>query len=242
MTTTTRQPSPQPPVAHAPRTLWVLVVLTCLGIAVYFPGQYYLSSLSTAATNGTGLARTYAADPLAIRVAFYAHITFAGIALLLGPLQFIRAIRARAPHVHRFIGRTYLFSVAVGSVAAFVMSFVSSVALLGFFGFGTLAVLWAFTANRGYTAIRRGDIPSHRAWMIRSFALTYAGVTLRLWLILFLVGLNILAKNRFTADEIFSYAYAPLPFLSWVPNIVVAEILVRRRNLPGLRFITPTSP
>jgi hypothetical protein len=33
-----------------------------------------------------------------------------------------------------------------------------------------------------FRAIRRGDISAHRRWAIRTFALTYAGVTLRLWL------------------------------------------------------------
>ncbi|MCU1642504.1 MAG: hypothetical protein JWN03_2779 [Nocardia sp.] len=39
------------------------------------------------------------------------------------------------------MGRVYLSTVAVGAIAAFVMSMFSSVALLGFFGFGTLAIL-----------------------------------------------------------------------------------------------------
>jgi len=61
---------------------------------------------------------------------------------------------------------------------AFVMSFVSSVAFDGFFGFGSLAVLWASTTYRGYRAARNRDFASHQAWMIRSFALTFAAPTL----------------------------------------------------------------
>lgn len=234
------RPGANRPRPYGPRVRWLVVALTSVGIAVYFPGQYYLASLKTAAANGTGLASTYAGDPPIIRAVFYAHITFAGLALFLGPLQFIRAIRARTIGVHRWIGRTFVFSVAVGSVAAFTMSFVSSAALLGFFGFGSLAVLWGFATYRGYTAVRHGDIASHQAWMIRSFALTYAAVMLRLWLIVFLIGLHAFAHGRFTDDQIFDYAYAPVPFLCWLPNIVVAEMLIRRRNLPGLRFATPT--
>ena len=77
--------------------------------------------------------------------------------------------------------------------------------------------------------------------MIRAFALTYAAVMLRLWLLVFLAGLNIFAKNHLTSDQMFNYAYAPVPFLCWLPNIVVAEILIRRRDLPGLRFTTPAA-
>jgi hypothetical protein len=34
----------------------------------------------------------------------------------------------------------------------------------------------------GYLAIRRWDEPAHRAWMIRSYALALAAVTLRIYL------------------------------------------------------------
>ena len=67
------------------------------------------------------------------------------------------------------------------------MSWFSSVGLLGFFGFGSLAVLWVAFTLTAYRAIRRRDVASHRAWMMRSFALTYAAPTLRLWLVLLLV-------------------------------------------------------
>ena len=223
------------------KTGWLVVLLTSIGIAVYFPGQYLMAGLQRAAATDTGLARTYAADPWFIQAAFYVHISTAGLALLVGPLQFSATLRRRASTVHRWIGRTYVGAVALGAVAAFIMSFVSSVALLGFFGFGSLAVLWFWTTYRGYRAIRTGDIPEHQSWMIRSFALTYAGVTLRLWLIVFLAALNIFAKNHLNSTQIFDYAYAPLPFLAWLPNIVTAELLIHHRELPGLRF-TPSRP
>lgn len=222
---------------------WVAVLLTSLAVAVYFPTSY-VGGLTQAAEAGRGaLTSTYVQDPLAIRVAFYAHISFAGTALLLGPVQFSTALRRRAPRVHRWVGRAYVAAVGVGSVAAFVMSFVSSVALLGFFGYGTLAVLWGWTTYRGYRSARAGRIPEHQAWMIRSFALTYAAVTLRAWLVLFIAGLNIFAGDHLSAAEIYTDAYEPVPFLCWLPNIVVAELLIRRRGLPGLRITAePSSP
>jgi hypothetical protein len=33
----------------------------------------------------------------------------------------------------------------------------------------------------GYQKIRGGDIVAHREWMLRSYALIFAAVTLRLW-------------------------------------------------------------
>lgn len=234
------------PAASAARTgrarPWFVVLLTSAAIAVYFPSQYLTQSLSAAADSGTGLASTYARDAAWVHVFFYLHITTAGLALLIGPLQFSRRLRARAPRVHRWIGRTYVSAVGLAAVAALVMSFFNSVAIMGFFAFGALAVLWAWTTYRGYSAIRSGDVASHQAWMIRSFALTYAAVTLRLWLVLFLVVLHVFASGSLSPEEISRIAYAPVPFLCWLPNIVVAEILVRRRGLPGLRMVTLATP
>lgn len=37
-------------------------------------------------------------------------------------------------------------------------------------------------------------------------------------------------------DDVFDTAYAVVPFLAWLPNIVVAEWLIRRRGLPAYRI------
>ena len=48
--------------------------------------------------------------------------------------------------------------------------------------FGSLAVLWLATGLLAYRAIRAGRIEAHRGWMTRNFALTFAGVMLRVWI------------------------------------------------------------
>ena len=76
--------------------------------------------------------------------------------------------------------------------------------------------------------------------MIRSFALTFAAPTLRLWLGT-LIAVQLLA-GRTDFEQFFDDAYAVVPFMCWLPNIVVAEIMIYRRNLPGLRLSpSPTS-
>lgn len=215
---------------------WLAVLLTSLAVAVYAPGQYFTDTLSALADNDTGLASTYADRPMAIQVAFYIHIVFAGLALLIGGLQFSKRLRRRAPRLHRWVGRTYVVAVMIGGVSAFVMSFFSSVALLGFFGFGTLAVLWIWTTYRGYRSARDGDFAAHQAWMIRSYALSYAAPTLRMWLLILLVIQLPFGVDSATAAV---NAYAPVPFLCWLPNIVIAEFIIHRRGLPGLDLGAP---
>src|SRR3981081_882212 len=138
-----------------------------------------------------------------------------------------RKAQASAPlniKVHRWIGRVYITAVWLGSAAAFVMSFFSSVAIDGFFGFGSLAVLWASTTYRGYRAARNRDFASHQAWMIRSFALTFAAPTLRIWLGT-LISVQLLFGHGVSGAQAFQNAYLVLPWFCWLPSIVVADII-----------------
>jgi uncharacterized membrane protein len=161
------------------------------------------------------------------------------LALAIGPIQFAATLRRRRPGVHRWVGRIFLGAVAIGSLSSLIMAGFNSAAINGFFGFGALAVLWGWTGWKGYRAIRTGDYLSHQAWMIRCFALTYAGVTLRLWLGL-LIGVQLpFATAPVDFQQVFNTAYAVLPFLCWLPNIVFAEWLLRRRGLPSLH-LTPS--
>jgi uncharacterized membrane protein HdeD (DUF308 family) len=217
------------------RIPWLVVLLTSLAIAVYSPLQYAGGTLES--LGDTAQAGTYANRPPAVQIAFYTHIAFAGLALLVGGFQFSHRLRRRSPAAHRWVGRTYAVSVFVGGAAAFVMSFFSSVAFLGFFGFGTLAVLWVWTTYRGWRSARERDMASHQAWMIRSFALSYAAPTLRMWLLLLTV-----VQLPFGIDEavLEANAYAPVAFLCWLPNVVVAEIIIHRRGLPSFRLRSTT--
>jgi uncharacterized membrane protein len=211
------------------------MTLISLAISGYFVGQYAADSLDVLAEQGVALAPTYANRPHPVQFAFYIHIVSAGLALAIGPFQFAKAIRLRYRAVHRWIGRTYVVSIAFASITGLVMAVFSSAAFVGFFGFGTLSVLWAWTTWRGYRAVRERDIASHQAWMIRSFALTFAAPTLRLWLGVLIIFQLVIGRDV-DAGRLMTDAYAAVPFLCWLPNIVIAEIMIRRRNLPGLRF------
>ena len=207
-------PSPAPRV-RAVGLGWL--ALTALAIAVFAPLQYLLNSMSDLAANGGEIALNYAPRPGWVRVAFYTHIVFGGLALLLSPVQLSSRMRARGPRLHRVNGRIVLVAIALAGTAGFLLSWFNTAGPIGTAGFGTLAVLWVVFAGLGLRAILRGDVATHRRWMLRTFALTYAAVTLRLWL---------LALIPLLGD--FASAYALVPFLSWVPNLVVIEWLLRR--------------
>ncbi|MFB6892249.1 DUF2306 domain-containing protein [Kitasatospora sp. NPDC056327] len=234
---TSRPPTATGRPRRGSRFHWTVMLLLSVAITGYSVGQYATGSLETLAAGRVGLASTYADRPFPVQIAFYVHIITAGLALAVGPFQFAGAIRERLPRVHRWIGRGYVTAVGLGAAAGLVMSFFNSVAFAGFFGFGSLAVLWGWTTYRGYRAARAGDFAAHRAWMIRSFALTFAAPTLRLWFGV-LILLQVLAGGG-DVERMVGQAYAAVPFLCWLPNIVAAELMIRRRGLPGLRLVAP---
>ncbi|MEV0393765.1 DUF2306 domain-containing protein [Polymorphospora rubra] len=230
--TLTAPPAAATPSRSRSRAGWILVTLTSLAVAGYSLALYAQGTLEAMAQAEIGLADNYASAPGPVQAAFFAHVATGSLALLLGPWQFFRRPPERHRPVHRRIGRAYLLSVGLATLTALVMAPFNSAGMVGFFGFGSLAVLWGLTAWRGYRAARRRDFAAHEAWMIRNFALTYAAPTLRLWL-----GVLILVQVPFAApgtdfQALFDNAYHAVPFLCWLPNLVVAEWLVRRRGLP----------
>jgi uncharacterized membrane protein len=209
---------------------WIL--LSALAIAVYAPLPYALNSLADLSGSGEPLAANYVERSELIRSAFYLHIGFGGLALLLSPFQFATRLRTRAPRVHRAIGRTILVSIAIAGVGGLILAPHNLAGPVGTVGFGLLAVLWVTFAATAFRAIRRGDVDTHRRWMIRTFALTYAAVTLRLWLfVLMVIQTDLAGVDPQTA---FERAYLIVPFLAWVPNLLVAEryLSTRRPSSP----------
>jgi uncharacterized membrane protein len=209
---------------------WIL--LSALAIAVYAPLPYALNSLADLSGSGEPLAANYVERSELIRSAFYLHIGFGGLALLLSPFQFATRLRTRAPRVHRAIGRTILVSIAIAGVGGLILAPHNLAGPVGTVGFGLLSVLWVTFAATAFRAIRRGDVDTHRRWMIRTFALTYAAVTLRLWLfVLMVIQTDLAGVDPQTA---FERAYLIVPFLAWVPNLLVAEryLSTRRPSSP----------
>jgi hypothetical protein len=158
-------------------------------------------------------------------VAFNLHIFPGAIALLTGWSQFSKRIRNNNLSFHRALGKVYLLTVAVSSVAAFYLSFFATGGLIAGMGFAGLAIGWFFTTATAYVSIRSRNVDQHQYWMIRSYALCWAAVTLRIWLPLLQAALGME----------FIMAYRIIAWLCWVPNLIVAELIVRYSITTKLR-------
>jgi uncharacterized membrane protein len=147
------------------------------------------------------------------------HFLGGAVALLTGALQVNSRLRVRYLEWHRWTGRVYLIAVMVGGFAGFLLALDSSAGPVAQGGFALLAVAWVAATLRAYVLVRRGDVPAHRDWMVRSYALTLAAVTLRIYL-----------PVSLAAGIHFMVAYPAIAWLCWLPNLVAAEWLVRFRH------------
>jgi uncharacterized membrane protein len=192
------------PAWRASRTLWLIAILS-FAFGLY--GLSYLVGRPAPPGPATNAARY---PWLAI------HAVCAGAALLIGPWQFFAPIRRRWPALHRWMGRSYVTLCAIaGSVGLFLAWNASSgdVARSGFF---VLAIVWLGCTGMAYTRALRRDFIAHRAWMTRSFALTFAAVTLRAYLPLSAVP-----------HLSFQMIYPWTAWASWIPNLAIAEWWLR---------------
>lgn len=180
-----------------------------------YPFFYFLFDMSN------GLMNTKSAQLLGNRlwqVGFYTHITFGGLALLSGCTQFLSSLRQKYLSLHRSLGKVYVASVMLSGSAGFGIAFAASAGVWAQMGFAALGFLWLYTTAKAFLAIKKRDIAQHQNWMTRSYALCFGAVTLRLWMPLFLGALGMS----------FSIAYPIIAWLCWVPNLVVAEWVIRR--------------
>jgi len=159
------------------------------------------------------LANSFHARPWSI----YPHALFGSIALVLGSVQFWRNLPYGHPTLHRTLGKIYVVVVIGTGTAGLYMSFFSYGGAVTHAGFGLLALSVLTTTAIAYVQIRRRNVAVHREWMLRSFALIFAAVTLRIELPLLIIVFHDFAP-----------AYAIVSWLCWIPNLVLAEVYVRK--------------
>lgn len=153
------------------------------------------------------------------RYAFFTHVYLSIWVLLAGFTQFSKKIRARYPKWHRGLGYFYAADVVlITGPAGFIMGIYANGGITSKVSFVTLATLWIFVTAMAIKKIKDGDYDAHRDFMIRSYALTLSAITLRAWK----WGIN----NSFDFPPM--DVYRAVAWLGWVPNILLAEIIIWR--------------
>lgn len=151
------------------------------------------------------------------RTAFYIHISGGMLAIALGPFQFISKLREHYLGVHRSIGKVYVFAILViGAPTGLYMAFFANGGACASFGFILMSILWFYTTWMGITTAMKKQIMQHKQWMIRSYAVTFSAVTLRLW-----VPFLSIACQMEHEEIIILTAW-----ISWLFNLVAAELII----------------
>lgn len=140
------------------------------------------------------------------------HFLAGGVVIIVGAMQFNTGFRRKYLHIHRILGRVYVVGCIVGGFAGLYLAFYSTGGIVSHWGFGGLAVSWVVTTSMAYRHIRAGNVRIHQDWMIRSYALTLAAVTLRIYLPI----------SQISGYE-FEESYQAIAWMCWVPNLIIAE-------------------
>ncbi len=151
--------------------------------------------------------------------AFYFHISSSILCLVTGPFQFVRYFRQKAwIKWHRTTGKIYIFSILfLAAPSGAYMAVFANGGIGAKLGFIILSFLWFMSTYIALHAIQHKNISQHRAWMVRSYALTFSAVTLRLWV-------PILSNVFGVAPE---FTVVITAWINWIPNLLVGEILIK---------------
>ena len=194
---------------------WILFGILAIGIGLY-PVVYFL----TDELIGILSSKTPALLTNTLwNIGFYAHIIPGGIALLVGWTQFSPKIRKKRLAIHQWLGKIYVVAALIAGLAGFSIAWEATGGIVAKLGFAFLGALWVITTFGAYLHIRKGDVNKHETWMIYSYALCFAAVTLRLWMPILI---PIMGE--------FIPAYRIIAWLCWVPNLVFAFFYTRTKE------------
>ncbi|MDA2168467.1 DUF2306 domain-containing protein (plasmid) [Bacillus pacificus] len=205
------------------RKIWFVFTCFALLVSSYIVVQYFIMDGFQ-----TGLVKAKLMYGSKLSEFWYSmlftHITTSIVALVIGPFTLSTKFRERNINRHRIAGRIYMVGILLGGVSGLYLSFYATGGLVAKLGFGLLSVFWLTSAYQALHRVKNKKMKDHRNWMIRNYALTFAAVTLRIWLPLFIVLFGI---------EHFELSYAIIAWLAWVPNLIVAELFIRKRLNKG---------
>lgn len=208
--------------------LLVIVVWTSSGLF----GLYILAFYAAALYQGNMerwnkvLPELYSSNSGTATAGIGLHFAAGGIILILGSIQLIDELRNRYPAFHRWVGRVYVLASAFAGVGGLAFILVKgtiggTVMDIGFGLYGILMILCAVETYRHAVARR---IETHRAWALRLYALAIGS-----WLYRMDYGFWILFTDGWGHADYFRGPFDKvMAFFFYLPNLLVAEILIQR--------------
>jgi uncharacterized membrane protein len=199
-------------VKYPPKSLLKLAITIVLAL---FAGKYILRD----ALPLFGFDEKTLGDYWDYRWLLIGHISGGIIAVTVGPFQFWKSFRNKYMTAHRWLGRTYLIAILVGSISGTYLAWTTAgkVNFSWSFGLQMLAFAWITTALMAYISVMRKRIIQHKEWMIRSYVVTLAFANFR-WLTDLEIAHQLMNK--------FAERGPTMVWLSWTIPLLVTEVVI----------------
>lgn len=160
---------------------------------------------------------------------FKFHVFTSFFLLIAGFTQFSRWIRTKFRNVHRYLGWAYIVILLLFSApSGLVLGYHANGGWTSQLAFMLLGVLWIYTTIRALRFAIKKDWRRHQNFMIRSYALTLSAISLRLFKYVIVFIWHPLPMDT----------YRLVAWLGWVVNLVIAEVIIYRKDKRWPLFIT----
>lgn len=152
--------------------------------------------------------------------AYYAHVLIGGVILVIGFFQLHPKSIQNFRRLHRLLGYVYVIGILMfAAPGGLIMSFFIGRGSWVQLSFLAQVCLWFYFTAMAIYSIRQRNVTAHQRWMWRSYALTLAAITLRVYIFM--------ASYHYDLSQ--PQAYATLAWLSWVPNLIITEVYLQRK-------------
>jgi len=145
-----------------------------------------------------------------------AHIFLSLLALISGPIAFLKSTRKKNKALHRLIGKIYMVAIFLNCIPALYVSFYATGGWSSTIAFILLNGAWISTTYIAYKEVRARKIQKHKEWMVRSYSITLANTTIYVLTLIFHNGLGL--------GYILSYQIAV--WSSWMLNLCIAQGII----------------
>jgi len=156
------------------------------------------------------------------QIAFYTHIFSSLPVLFFGAFLFSSNIQRKFPFLHRNIGKLYVVLVLLlAAPSGMVMAWYANGGIWAKIAFLLATPLWWWFTWQGLQTARNRQFSAHRKWMIRSYAMSFSAITLRV---------SQLILNEINLVDP-AHHYVLVSWSSWLFNLAVVELYLSIGNL-----------
>jgi Predicted membrane protein (DUF2306) len=162
-------------------------------------------------------------------VAFYIHITTAVLSLAAGFVQFSTTIMFQYPKIHKFVGKMYVFLILfLAAPTGLLMGFYGEGGIFAQIAFILQALAWWGLTYMAFIKIKKADISTHAAYMLRSYAVGLSAISLRGMSYIFALIKEIYGLKCPDTYWILCHpsSYIFIAWTSWIINWIAADFLI----------------